>query len=231
MSRSPARPPIDWEQVSDEELLRVYVTGQQREAAFGELVNRYERRVFGICYRYFGNHADAEDAAQDTFLAVARRAATFRHGSRLSSWMYRVAVNACNDLARKRRRRPQIAHADVAELAGHEAAGADPMRARETEMEVQRALLALDDLSRTLLVLVALEGLSYLEVAGIVDLPVGTVKSRVHRARARLADLLAGGVIADEPPTVGADTSPATEAANPSAAPRPPPQTSSGESR
>ncbi len=236
MIRSRTRPATDWRGVGDEELLRAYVAGRDRETAFGELVDRYERRVYAICYRYLGNHADAQDATQDTFLAVARRASTFRHRSQLSTWLYRVTVNACNDLARKRRRRPQVPVADVAEVT-HPAQGADadPMAARETELEVQRALLALDDLSRTVLVLVALEGLSYQEVAGMVDLPVGTVKSRVHRARARMADLLTDVVTADGPPSAGKPAvppaAPSIGTASPNATPRGPPEARPGDSR
>ena len=192
-----------YDELSDEQLLQAYIDapppgrgrgGDARGEAFAALVGRYERRVYGICYRYFGNHADAEDAAQDAFVAVARRAGTFAGGSRLSTWMYRVAINACNDIARKRRRRPQTPVEDIVDVA--EAVGAagpddDAIAGRETELEVQRALLQLDDLSRTLVLLVAVEGLSYQEVGEALDLPIGTIKSRVHRARARLAELLA----------------------------------------
>ena len=182
-----------WEGVSDEDLLASFVAGRDREAAFGELVDRFERRVYAICYRYFGNHADAQDAAQDTFLLIARRAGTFQGDSKLSTWIYRVAVNACNDLARKRKRRPQTPVEDVAVVAG--AAGldvdeVDTASATETAIVVQKALLELDDLSRSLLIMVAMEGLSYQEAADALDIPVGTAKSRVHRARATLADLL-----------------------------------------
>ena len=190
-----------WDGITDEDLLASYLSGERREAAFAELVGRYERRIYAVCYRYFGDHSDAEDAAQDTFIAVARRAGTFSGGSRLSTWMYRVAVNSCNDLARRRARRPQTPVEDIAVVA--EAAGVshghDEMSARELELEVQRALLELDDLSRTLVVLVTLEGLSYQEAGAAMDLPVGTVKSRVHRARARLAELLAD-VVGEVPP-------------------------------
>lgn len=181
---------------SDEDLLAAYVeAGDDRESAFHELVSRYERRVYAICYRYFGNHADAQDATQDVFLAVARRGGTFRGNSKLSTWLYRVAVNACNDIARKRRRRPQSPVEDIvgtAEAAGVEEHGPDPQDLRETELEVHRALAQLDETSRALVVLVAIEGFTYHEAAGIVDMPIGTVKSRVHRAKAQLADLLAG---------------------------------------
>lgn len=180
---------------TDEDLLTAYAEGGDgREAAFHELVSRYERRVYAICYRYFGNHADAQDAAQDAFVAVARRAGTFRGDSKLSTWLYRVAVNACNDIARKRRRRPQSPVEDIvatAEAAGVRERDPDPQTLRETEMEVHRALAQLDETSRTLMILVAIEGFPYKDAAGIVGMPVGTVKSRVHRAKAQLAELLA----------------------------------------
>jgi RNA polymerase sigma factor (sigma-70 family) len=100
---------------SDEALLAAFVAGEDR--AFDALVGRYERRVYAICYRYFGNAADAEDALQDAFVALLRRGSTFTGASSFSTWMYRVATNACNDLARKRARRPQRDDTDVAELA------------------------------------------------------------------------------------------------------------------
>lgn len=188
-----------WEGVSDEEVLASYARGDDPEGAFAELVTRYERRVYGICYRYFGNAADAEDAAQDAFLSIARRADSFSGDSKLSTWIYRVAVNACNDLARKRARRPQTPVADVVQAV--DAAGAredigwdhgDPVLTGEATSAVQRALLSLDETSRSLLILVALQGLTYGEAAAALDVPVGTAKSRVHRARAQLAGLLGG---------------------------------------
>lgn len=210
MTRGPARrslrgPRRSWAAASDQEILAAYLGGTDREGAFGALVDRYERRVYGICYRYFGNHADAEDAAQDTFVAVARRAASFTGASAFSTWLYRVTVNACNDLARKRARRPQTPVADIVGAVDRSAAS-DPslpqdetVAAHELGREVQRALGQLDEVSRSLLILVAIEGLTYREAAAASDLPVGTVKSRVHRARARLADLLAATVGGDLP--------------------------------
>lgn len=178
--------------VTDEDVLASYVAGRDRDQAFSELMDRYSRRVYAICYRYFANHADAEDATQDTFVAIARRAATFSANSKLSTWVYRVAINACNDLARKRTRRPSTPVADVPDAVDDTASGHDDaVIAADTGATVQRALLQLDELSRTLLILVAIEGLTYVEAADIAGLPIGTVKSRVHRARARLADLLA----------------------------------------
>ena len=182
--------------VTDEELLATYVegAGRQREEAFLELVDRFERRVYAICYRHFGNHADAEDATQDTFLSIARKAHQFAGDSKLSTWIYRVAVNACNDLGRKYARRPQTPVGDVsrvaAETAGGEETVDDALAGLELAHEIEQALLQLDEVSRSLIVLCSIEGMSYAEASEVFDMPVGTIKSRVFRARAQLAELL-----------------------------------------
>lgn len=178
------------EDLGDEELLARYVgdprgDGQQ---AFSVLVDRHHLRVYRVCYRYFGDATDAEDATQETFLALARKASTFSADAQLSTWLYRVAVNACHDIARRRARRPQTPVAELPERGSSldESAGVD------TAIDLRRALTQLDETSRALLILISIEGLSYEEASTAVDMPVGTVKSRVHRARARLADLLEG---------------------------------------
>ncbi|MDX1621950.1 MAG: sigma-70 family RNA polymerase sigma factor, partial [Nitriliruptorales bacterium] len=183
---------------SDEALVAAYLDEdarpREREDAFLELVDRFERRVYAICYRHFGNHADAEDATQDTFLAVARKAHQFAGDSKFSTWIYRVAVNACNDLGRKYARRPQTPVADVGEAVadhgGDEATVDDALAGRELAHQIEQALAQLDELSRNLIVLCSIEGMSYAEASEVFDLPVGTIKSRVFRARARLAELL-----------------------------------------
>ena len=183
---------------ADEAVVAIYVDAaaprRRREDAFAELVRRYERRIFAICLRQLGSRSDAEDAAQDTFVHLARKAGQFRGDSKWSTFVYRVAVNACRDLQRREGRRPHVPVADVTDA--QLGAGVTPdtapdeMTGRETALMVQAALDHLDDLSRTLIVLCAIEGLSYPEAAGILDMPVGTIKSRVFRARAQLAELL-----------------------------------------
>ncbi len=186
------------EDPSDEELVAVYVDAARsryaREDAFRDLVTRYQRRVFAICVRELGDRSDAEDATQDTFVHLARKAHQFRGDSRWSTFVYRVAVNACRDLQRRQARRPQTPVEDVTQA--QVAAGMTPdvapdeVAARETALQVQEALATLDELSRTLIVLCAIEGLSYPEAAEVLDMPVGTIKSRVFRARAQLAEVL-----------------------------------------
>ena len=157
-------------------------------AAFDELVTRYRRRVFGICLRYFGNEGDAEDAAQDTFVALYRRASTFTGAAAFSTWMYRVATNACNDVARKRARRPRTS-GDMDELA--ETASVDDVLAnRELGVELETALQALPDEYREVIVLHDVIGLPYEDIAVRLDIAVGTVKSRIHRGHGRLAKAL-----------------------------------------
>jgi RNA polymerase sigma-70 factor (ECF subfamily) len=172
---------------TDEALVAAFVGGD--ESAFDVLVARYERRVYAICYRYFGNAADAEDAAQNTFVALLRRAETFTGASSFSTWLYRVATNACNDLARKQARRPQPATTEVADLADL-AVAEDVLARRELGLELSAALATLDTDQREAVVLHDLYGLPYADIAARAGVAVGTVKSRIHRAHARLAAVL-----------------------------------------
>lgn len=165
-----------------------------REDAFALLVAEMTPRVFAICHRELGNAADAEEATQDTFAKVARAATDFRGDAKVSTWMYRIAVNACRDMQRRLGRRPQTPVADIERAARRRIDGSDQVADVATGFEetdrLGRAMARLDDLSRTLLLLCAVEGMTYPEASEVLDLPVGTIKSRIHRARARLADLL-----------------------------------------
>lgn len=178
---------------SDEDLVAAFVRGD--EAAFDRLVERHRRWVYGLCYRYFGDAADAEDAAQNTFVAVLRRAETFAGAARFSTWLYRVAMNACNDLARARDRRPRTVPLPDGGTPGEPDGDlpdvADVLANRELGLELEAALRRLDpDHARTV-VLCDVHGLGQAEVAARQGVAVGTVKSRLHRARARLAEELA----------------------------------------
>lgn len=172
----------------DAALVAAYLAGDDR--AFDLLVARHSRRVYAICFRYFGDASDAEDALQETFLTVLRRASTYAGTAAFSTWLYRVATNACNDLARRRARRPRAASGDVEALADT-AAPDDPLGDRELGVDLERALAALEPATRTAIVLHDVRGLPYEEVAARLNLPVGTVKSRIHRGHARLAQALA----------------------------------------
>lgn len=178
---------------SDEELLAAFVAGDQ--GAFDQLVDRHARRVYAICLRYFGNPTDAEDAAQEAFLTLYRRAGTFTGAARFSTWMYRVATNACNDLARKRARRPMapsgVRAADQGDVAGLVPdPAADLLANRELGMELEAALAALEPEYREPILLHDVGGFRYADIAERTGVPVGTVKSRIHRGHARLAAAL-----------------------------------------
>lgn len=175
---------------TDEELVAAYVAGDP--AAFDTLVRRHERRVYAIALRYFRVPAEAEDAAQDAFLTLLRRAETFTGASTFSTWMYRVTVNTCNDLARKRSRRPQRAVPDVGELADVLPATEDLLATRELRLELREALDRLDPETRMAVVLHDVEGVPYADIAERLGVKIGTVKSRIHRGHARLAGALAG---------------------------------------
>ena len=187
---------------SDEELLACYLDAgasrAAREAAFHTLVDRYHRRVFAVCLPVVGSVSDAEDATQETFLKLARGAASFRSEAKLSTWLYRVARNVSIDHVRRDARRPQTPVAAVDEL-DDAPIEPDPSGGTDAAVSVRGALEALDPLSRELLLLVAVEGLSYAEVAAARGVATGTVKSRVSRARATLAARLSDATPPDDP--------------------------------
>jgi RNA polymerase sigma-70 factor, ECF subfamily len=227
-----ARPGAGGSGRSDEDVLAEYAdTGlprSRREAAFTELVERFQRRVFAVCRRTLGGDVTAaEDATQEVFLRLARSADTFRGDAKLSTWLYAVARNVATDRVRHEARRPATPVADVTDATAvgrsHVAHAADHHAEVETAGDLNAALLQLDETSRTLLLLVAVEGLSYAEAAAAADLAVGTVKSRVSRARVRLGELLAGGAVADPAPRaapVAAHEPPATDGPSPRGPPR-----------
>lgn len=202
---------------SDEALVGAFVAGDR--GAFDTLVGRYERRVYGICYRYFGDVADAEDAVQETFITVLRRAETFTGAAAFSTWLYRVATNACNDLARKRSRRPRTVPLVAESRDGDGPGGQDPahdapavddiLATRELGIELAAALRTLDRQQREAVVLHDVYGVPYHEIAARTGVAVGTVKSRIHRAHGRLATTLAhlGGPAGPGPAPAGREPS------------------------
>jgi RNA polymerase sigma-70 factor, ECF subfamily len=184
--------------LDDEEVLATYadpdVARRLREAAFTELVDRFQRRVFAVCRRTLaGDVTAAEEVTQEVFLRLARSADTFRGDAKLSTWLYAVARNVATDRVRHDARRPATPVADIGEVSAGSGAevAEDHLAAVETAGDLRTALAQLDGTSRILLLLVAIEGLTYTEAAAALDLPVGTVKSRVSRARVQLGHLLA----------------------------------------
>lgn len=165
-------------------------------SAFETLVRRHERRVFRLLLRMLGNREDAEDASQEAFLSLHRHGHRFRGEARFSTFVYRVAANA----ALNRRRSLGRARTREKELAVRQAAGDDlPSAPRdpegaaggaEVQERVQQALLELPQDLRAAIVLYDLEGQPYRDIALALGVPEGTVKSRIHRARNSLRELL-----------------------------------------
>jgi RNA polymerase sigma-70 factor (ECF subfamily) len=171
---------------SDEELLTRHLDGDR--GAFAELLTRHERRVYGICLRMLGNPEDAADATQEAFLAVLRKAGTFRGGAAFSTWLYRVAMNAAIDQGRRRMRVRAVPLGDQLEAAAPVEGGSeDPGDTVATAVTVQTALASIPGEFRAAVVLCDLCRLPYSDAAEVLEVAVGTVKSRVFRGRAALA--------------------------------------------
>jgi len=173
----------DLEALSDEDLVRRFVSGGVPEAV-DVLLRRHQDRVLGMAFRILGNRADALDATQEVFVAVFRKAGSFRHQSAFSTWLYRLTVNACNDLARRRSRQPVPAEAVEAPIG---APAPDAIGRADDRMAIAGALRRLPLEQRTAVVMRDVLGLSYEEIAEATDTPTGTVKSRIARGRAALA--------------------------------------------
>jgi RNA polymerase sigma-70 factor, ECF subfamily len=188
-------------------LTRRMVDGEERElierlkrhdeAAFNTFVLRYQERVFRLLLRMLGDRAEAEDLAQEVFISIFKAIDGFRGDSQLSTWVYRVAANHCRNrlkyLTRRRRKMTeaydeQSEEATVVPGAERPDAPDQLLEAHQTEHFLQAGLLTLDEEQRELIVLREVEHLSYDEIMAITGLPEGTVKSRLHRARAALRE-------------------------------------------
>lgn len=166
------------------------------EAAFEELIRQYEKKVYTLCFRMCGNSEDAEEAAQDAFLALWRGIDRFRQESSLSTWIYRLATNACIDTLRRRKKQSGSVSLDDEELFV-DAVDTSPqpqetVEHREAHKLLQEGLSALPEEYRKVLILREIEGLSYTEIAESASIELGTVKSRISRGRSLLRNFLSG---------------------------------------
>jgi RNA polymerase sigma-70 factor, ECF subfamily len=166
---------------SDAELLAAHVAGDRY--AFEELFYRHQRQLYRLAQITSRNPDDAADALQDAMLSAHRTAPTFRHDSAVSSWLYRIVVNACLDRLRRNKLRPTTALADDISVS-------DPTPRVDTAIVVERALMRLPVEQRAAVVAVDMQGYSVAETARMLGVAEGTVKSRCARARAKLAEAL-----------------------------------------
>jgi RNA polymerase sigma-70 factor (ECF subfamily) len=191
----------DLKAASDQEVVAAARSGD--ETAYRELVRRYERPVFSLIYRMVRNRELAEDLSQETFIKVLNALGSYRPEYKFSSWVFKIANNAAIDHLRRREldtlSLEGSPHADTAEKIeatalqiGEKAESAlDAVANKELGGEIERAIARLRPEYRTCILLRHVEGRAYEEIAEILDLPLGTVKTYIHRARHELRIALA----------------------------------------
>jgi RNA polymerase sigma-70 factor (ECF subfamily) len=192
---TPAAPP----QTSDEELVARYQESRDH-ADFEQLVKRYERELYTFLRRFLGNAQHAEDVFQGTFLSVHLRIEQFEPGKRFRPWLYAIASNKAIDFMR-RNKRHQVASLDqgskagdsdetiVQRLASHEVGPDQCAMVNETGARVREAVSQLNAPTQQLVQLAFYQGMKYADIAEILDIPIGTVKSRVFTAVRKLNEI------------------------------------------
>ncbi len=193
-------PALDLPNLPDADVARLAQQG--REAAFRELVRRYERPVFSLVFRMVRDSAAAEDLAQDTFIKVLNHVDKYRPEFKFSSWLFKIANNVAIDHLRRRQLdtismdgSPNAATAADVEatsfdIADKSESALDIMEAKELGSAIERAIGSLRPEYRSCIMLRHVEGRSYEEIAATLDLPLGTVKTYIHRARHQLREAL-----------------------------------------
>ena len=173
-----------------------------REEAFRELIRRYERPVFALIFRMVRDREITEDLAQDAFIKVLNHIDRYRPEFKFSSWLFKIANNVAIDHLRKRQLEtvsidgsPHAATAAEVEattfdVAAHQESALEELEAKELGSAIERAIASLRPEYRSCILLRHVEGRSYEEIAATLDLPLGTVKTYIHRARHQLRDAL-----------------------------------------
>lgn len=177
----------------DNQLIAECLRGQT--SAFGELITRYQDRLFNTVYRLLANAEDAQDVVQDAFLHAYQSLDSFKGDSQFFTWLYRIAINTAISLKRKQQ-------GGVRMLAGPHEEGVEPLdlslasqpghalEQAEQAQHIQRALNRLSPEHRAVLVMKDIDGYKYEQMAELLEVPIGTVRSRLHRARLELRGIL-----------------------------------------
>ena len=173
---------------SDEELVEACQAGES--SAFDLLVTRWEDKIRGACYRLLDSEEESRDAAQEAFLKAYRALPGFKREARFSSWLYQIAVNLCRDRLRRRKGRSLVSLDALEEvgpvIAGRGLAAHDLVEQLDLRRAVRRAVGALSEEQREVLILKEYQGLTFLEIAQALDVPVSTVKTRLYRGLGQL---------------------------------------------
>ena len=173
----------------NEILLISRARGGDREA-FGALVEQYRDNVYRLAYRMCGNAYDADEAAQEAFVAAWRALSNFRGDAKFSTWLYRLTTNAAIDVMRREKRHQTVGDGEMVDVADDADSPQETVERTEQQEAVQKALSTLSEEYREVLLLRYMEELDYAEIAEVLQLPSGTVKSRINRAKAALKTAL-----------------------------------------
>ncbi len=173
--------------VRDDELVAQTLAG--RRDAFGELVARYDRAVYHLCVRTLREPEDAKDATQEAFMKAYRSLHTFRPGAKFSTWIFSIAYHACCDRLERRKKQ---SFDEIPERADPSAGPAQLAERRDEAARLRAAIAALPEKYRIAITLYHLQGKQYEEIAKVLDLPMGTVKTHLFRAKELLRKRLSG---------------------------------------
>ena len=163
--------------------------------AFEELIIAYETKIYNLCFYTLKNKEDALDAAQEVCIKIYKSIGKFKGDSKFSTWVYRITYNTCIDHVKKRK--DDIPYDDFIDSESNEENKIDGIvEAKELKSEIRNCIMKLNEDFRTIVILRDIDGLSYQEIAGILNIEVGTVKSRLSRARETLKkELIKNGVV------------------------------------
>ena len=168
-------------------------------SAFEKLISLYEKKIYNYCYRMTNNREDAEDLTQDVFIKVYRNLKNFKGNSKFSTWIYRIAYNACVDKHRKKKKIQFFSldsgnhdNTGNTQLVSNNPLPEDEIIQKERYKKIQECIANLKPKYKTVIILRDIQNYSYEEIAEILQMPLGTVKSHISRARAALSDALKG---------------------------------------
>jgi RNA polymerase sigma-70 factor (ECF subfamily) len=193
--------PIEWARLSDQEV--VLQAREGRQAAYRELIRRYERPIFALIFRMVRDRELAEDLSQETFVKALNAIGSYRPEFKFSSWIFKIANNAAIDHLRRREldtlsldgsphaETPEAMQATALQIGNREESPLEAVEARELGSAIEAAIGRLRPEYRSCILLRHVEGRAYEEIAEILDLPLGTVKTYIHRARNELRQMLA----------------------------------------
>ena len=178
---------------TDEDLVEAFQGGDT--AAFDVLVQRWDRKIQGAIYRFVGPTEDARDLCQEAFLKAYRGLRTFKKDARFSSWLYQIALNVCRDRLRRRRGRTVLSLDELDENGQDTAVLPDPSpldlaEGQDIARRVSRAVAALPEDQREVIVLKEYQGLTFAEISDMLAVPLSTVKTRLYRGLVQLRERL-----------------------------------------